>query len=129
MGIHHQQIRAAPQRPVALADRDVAVLIAVLAVLEGEVLSGEASPHMTRHLSDRLARYELLSPDAVSEGAGQGAERHEPATAGCPRGVRRSAVDALVAGRPAKPATKPSITQKREPRVTGGNRSARHCLW
>jgi hypothetical protein len=47
MEIHHQQIRAAPQRPVTLADRDAAVLIAVLAVLEGEVLSGEASPHMT----------------------------------------------------------------------------------
>ena len=44
MGTHHQQIRAAPQRPVTLADRDVAVLIGVLAVLEGEVRSGEASP-------------------------------------------------------------------------------------
>lgn len=44
MGTHHQQIRAAPQRPVTLADRDVAVLIGVLAVVEGEVRSGEASP-------------------------------------------------------------------------------------
>ena len=67
MGTHHEQIRAAPQRPVTLADRDVAVLIGVLAVLEGEVRSGEAAPHMTRHLSDRLARYELLSADAASE--------------------------------------------------------------
>ena len=66
MGTHHQQIRAAPRRPVTLADRDVAVLIGVLAVLEGEVRSGEASPHMTRHLSDCLARYELLWADAAS---------------------------------------------------------------
>jgi hypothetical protein len=68
MGTHHQQIHAAPQRPVTLADRDVAVLIVILAVLEGQVRSGEAAPYMTRHLSDRLARYELLSADAASEG-------------------------------------------------------------
>jgi hypothetical protein len=67
MGTHHQQIRAAPQRPVTLADRDVAVLIGVLAVVEGQVRSGEASPHMTRHLSDRLAQYELLSADAAND--------------------------------------------------------------
>lgn len=67
MGTHHQQIRAAPQRPVTLADRDVAVLIGVLAVVEGQVRSGEASPHMTRHLSDRLAHYELLSADAAND--------------------------------------------------------------
>ena len=60
MGIHHQQIRAAPQRPVTVADRDVAALIGVLAILEGQVLSGEASPHITRQLSDRLTRYGLL---------------------------------------------------------------------
>jgi hypothetical protein len=67
MGTHHQQIRAAPQRPVTLTDRDVAVLIGVLAVVEGELRSGEASPHMTRHLSDRLAQYELLSADAGND--------------------------------------------------------------
>jgi hypothetical protein len=67
METHHQQIRAAPQRPVTLADRDVAILIGVLADLEGQVRSGEAAPHITRHLSDRLARYELLSADAASE--------------------------------------------------------------
>jgi hypothetical protein len=67
MRTHHQQIRAAPQRPVTLADRDVAVLIGVLAVVEGQVRSGEASPHMTRHLSDRLAQYELLSADAAND--------------------------------------------------------------
>ena len=38
-----------------------------LAVLEGEVRSGQAAAHMTRHLSNRLARYELLSPDAASD--------------------------------------------------------------
>jgi hypothetical protein len=67
MGTHHEQIRAAPQRPVTLADRDVAVLIGILAVLEGEVRSGETSSRMTRHLSDRLARYDLLSADAARE--------------------------------------------------------------
>lgn len=67
MGSHHQHIRAAPRRPVTLADKDVAALIGVLALLEGEVRSGEASPSMTQHLSDRLARYELLSADAASE--------------------------------------------------------------
>jgi hypothetical protein len=67
MGTHHQQIRAAPQRPVTLADRDVAALIGILAVLEGEVRSGEAAPHMTRRLSDRLARCELASADATSD--------------------------------------------------------------
>jgi hypothetical protein len=30
MGTHHQQIRAAPQRPVTVADRDVAALIGSL---------------------------------------------------------------------------------------------------
>jgi hypothetical protein len=75
MGTHHQQIRAAPQRPVTLADRDVAVPIGVLAVVEGEARSGEASPHMTRHLSDRLAQYELLSADAANDDLAS-AERH-----------------------------------------------------
>jgi hypothetical protein len=67
METHHQQIRAAPQRPVTVADRDVAALIGVLAILEGRVLSGEASPHMTRQLSDRLTRYGLLSAGAASQ--------------------------------------------------------------
>ena len=68
MRTHHEQIRAAPQRPVTLADQDVAVLIGILAVLEGQVRSGEAALTMTRRLRDRLARYELLSADAASEG-------------------------------------------------------------
>jgi hypothetical protein len=67
MRTHHEQIRAAPQRPVTLADRDVAVLIGVLAVLEGQVRFGETAPDMTRHLSDRLARYELVAADAASD--------------------------------------------------------------
>jgi hypothetical protein len=66
MWTHHQQIRAAPQRPVTLADRDVAALVGVLAILEGQVLSGEA-PRMTRQLIDRLARYGLLPAGAASE--------------------------------------------------------------
>jgi hypothetical protein len=67
MRTHDEQIRDAPQRPVTLADRDVAVLIGVLAVLEGEVRSDQASLTMTRRLRDRLARYELLSADAASD--------------------------------------------------------------
>jgi len=45
----------------------VTFLIGVLAVLEGQVRSDEASLTMTRRLSDRLARYELLSADAASD--------------------------------------------------------------
>jgi hypothetical protein len=44
MGPHRQQVRTAPQRPVTLADRDVAARIGVLALFEGQVRSGEASP-------------------------------------------------------------------------------------
>jgi hypothetical protein len=66
MGTHHQQIRAAPQRPVTLADRDVAALVGVLAILAGQVLSGEA-PRLIRQLSDRLVRYGLLPAGAASE--------------------------------------------------------------
>jgi hypothetical protein len=67
MRTHHQQIRAAPQRPVTLVDQDVAVLIGVLAVLEGQVRSDEAALTMTRRLRDHLARYELLPADAASD--------------------------------------------------------------
>jgi hypothetical protein len=37
-----------------LADRDVSALIGLLAVLEGGVLSGEASSHLARLLPDAL---------------------------------------------------------------------------
>jgi hypothetical protein len=60
MGSHHQQIRAARQCPVTLAGRHVAAPIGVLAILTGQVLSGEDFPRMTQRLSDRLARYGLL---------------------------------------------------------------------
>jgi hypothetical protein len=49
MRTHQQQLQAEPNRPVTLTDRDVAALIGLLAVVEGEVLSGEAS-----HLVARL---------------------------------------------------------------------------
>jgi hypothetical protein len=115
MGTHHQQIRAAPQRPVTLADRDVAGLIGVLAVLEGEVRSSEASPDMAGHLSNRLAQCELLTADAASDDLARALsdinQRLRVA-----RGSTTGAVDALVAGRPARSATKPSITQKCETR-------------
>jgi hypothetical protein len=67
MKTHHQRIRAAPQRPVTVADRDVAALIGVLAILAGQVLSGEASSRMTRQLSDRLTRYGLLPAGAARQ--------------------------------------------------------------
>src|SRR6266508_4673680 len=119
METHHQQIRAAPKRPVTLADRDVAVLIGVLSVLAGEVRSGEASSRMTRHLSDHLARYGLLSADAASEGLARALSDMNQRLRVARGEYDGGAVDPFVAG-PAQPATKPSITKKCELRVTGG---------
>jgi hypothetical protein len=64
MRTHQEQIQAAPNRPVTLVDRDVSALIGLLAILEGAVLSGEASSHLARRLITRLARYGLLPADA-----------------------------------------------------------------
>ena len=54
-----------PRRPRA---RDVAVLIGVLAVLEGEVWASETEsddvPHWVDHLARRLARDDLLPAEA-----------------------------------------------------------------
>jgi hypothetical protein len=62
MPTHQQQIQAEPNRHVTLTDQDVATLIGLLAVVEGEVLSGEASSHLVGRLSTRLARDGLLAP-------------------------------------------------------------------
>jgi hypothetical protein len=111
MGTHHQQIRAAPQRPVTLADRDVAALVGVLAILAGQVLSGEAPP------SDPAAQ---RPPGAVrapssrrrQRASGQGAARPEPATPPCPWGVRRGAVDAKAS---AKSCFVANVTYRKQP--------------
>jgi hypothetical protein len=43
-------------------------LIGLLAVVEGEVLSGEGSSDLVRRLSTRLARAGLLPADAAEQG-------------------------------------------------------------
>jgi hypothetical protein len=68
MRTHQQQLQAEPYRPVTLTDRDVAALIGLLAVVEGEVLSGEASSHLVARLSTRLARDGLLPADTAEQG-------------------------------------------------------------
>jgi hypothetical protein len=57
---HADQIGAAPEHPVALFDRDVVVLIGLLAAVEAELRAGGASPHLTRRLSNDAARYGLV---------------------------------------------------------------------
>lgn len=68
MRTHQQQIQAEPNRPVTLADQDVSALIGLLAVVEGEVLAGEASSYLARHLGRHLALNGLLAPDADEQG-------------------------------------------------------------
>ena len=64
MRTHQEQIQAEPDRPVTLADRDVSALIGLLAVVEGAVLSGEASSNLNHHLRRHLAKDGLLPADA-----------------------------------------------------------------
>jgi hypothetical protein len=64
MRTHQEQVQAEPNRPVTLADRDVAALIGLLASLEGGVLAGEASVRLVGRLTTRLARYGLIPPEA-----------------------------------------------------------------
>lgn len=68
MRTHQEQIQAEPNRPVTLADQDVSALIRLLAVVEGEVVSGEASSHLVRGLSRHLARDGLLPAEANEQG-------------------------------------------------------------
>jgi hypothetical protein len=63
MRTHQEQIQAEPNRPVTLVDRDVSALIGLLAILEGAVLSGEAS-NLNHHLRRHLAKNGLLPADA-----------------------------------------------------------------
>jgi hypothetical protein len=51
--------------------RDVAALIGMLAVIEGELVAGEMSPHLAQRLGQRLARHDLLQPDADAAGLRQ----------------------------------------------------------
>jgi hypothetical protein len=44
---------------VRVDDRDVSLLVGVLAILQGELLSGEVSPQLVRKLHDRFAQYQL----------------------------------------------------------------------
>ena len=64
MRTHQEQIQAEPNRPVTLADQDVSALIGLLAVVEGAVLSGEASINLNLRLSRHLAKNGLLPVDA-----------------------------------------------------------------
>ncbi|MFI7609122.1 hypothetical protein ACIBTV_28945 [Micromonospora sp. NPDC049366] len=50
--------------PNAVSGRDLAVLIGVLAVLEGELMVGDVPEHLTDRLRDRFAREGLLDPRA-----------------------------------------------------------------
>jgi hypothetical protein len=68
MRTHQEQIQAEPNRPVTVVDRDVAAMIGLLAVLEGEVLSRETSSHLVRRLSRHLARDGLLPAHADEQG-------------------------------------------------------------
>jgi hypothetical protein len=48
-------------------ERDLAALIGILAVLEGELVGGEVSPHLGGRIRERLERVGLVAPDG-SEG-------------------------------------------------------------
>jgi hypothetical protein len=57
---HAEQIQAEPERPVTLFDRDVAALIGLLATVEGELRSGDASARVIERLRNDVTRYGLL---------------------------------------------------------------------
>ncbi len=42
--------------------RDLSALIGLLAVIEGELMAGEVSRHLSGRIRDRLERVELLEP-------------------------------------------------------------------
>jgi hypothetical protein len=64
MPTHLDQVRAEPERPVTLFDRDVAILIGLLAAVEGELRAGDAFPRLVRRLSNDATRYGLLGANA-----------------------------------------------------------------
>jgi hypothetical protein len=43
-------------------DRDLTALIGILALLEGELESGEVTPHLAARIRERLARAALVAP-------------------------------------------------------------------
>ena len=63
MRTHAEQIQAEPERPVTLFDRDVAVLIGLLARVECELRSGDAFTRVSRRLSKDVTRYGLVRAD------------------------------------------------------------------
>jgi hypothetical protein len=66
MRTHQQQLQAEPNRSVTLTNRDVAALIGLLAVVEGEGLSGEASSHVVARLSSARRDRRPRLPRAVN---------------------------------------------------------------
>jgi hypothetical protein len=66
MRTHAEQVRADPHRLVQVSDRDVSLLIGMLAVLEGEALENPRSPVMQRLIRDAVT-YGLLAPDVGAE--------------------------------------------------------------
>src|SRR5215211_6779219 len=61
---HLNQVRAEPESPVTLFDRDMVILVGLLATVEGELRAGDASPRLVRRLSNDATRYGLLGADA-----------------------------------------------------------------
>jgi hypothetical protein len=70
-----KQLQAEPNRPVALTDRDVAALIGLLAVVEGEVLSGEASSHVVARPSSARRDHSPKGPQTRLPGQSTGSNQ------------------------------------------------------
>ena len=47
-------------------ERDLAALIGILAVLEGELVGGEVSPHLAGRIRERLERVALVAPGGTA---------------------------------------------------------------
>ncbi len=47
--------------------RDLAALIGLLALLEGELMAGEISPHLSNRIRHRLERVALLAPGGTEQ--------------------------------------------------------------
>lgn len=66
MRSHVEQVRADPRRLVQVFDRDVSILIGMLAALEGEAREDPRSRVLQRLIRD-AARYGLLAADVGTE--------------------------------------------------------------
>jgi hypothetical protein len=51
--------------PRTVCGRDIAALIGLLAVIEGELVAGEVSPHLSDRIRRRLEREALLEPNGT----------------------------------------------------------------